>query len=227
MEVDADLVPLDSLSIQDEPSRLVEKDETSTASTVPAEKDEQSSAVSFGSSEREGKTINALGTDASMHADPCTKARRAFEKLKKEVAELGKVYSNAVNYDEPRHVRAEKRKLFEEAQHELEASRRTWRLMFPTRLEFFSDQEIEEAKRQAVALQEKSRKTLIVPKALPALQLVGMIKHNDHQEVHTSAAAFISAFEVELETYGLTAEENWRRLLPRCLSSSQKLWLTE
>lgn len=227
MDVDADLVPLDTLSIQDEPSRQTGKDVTSTVTSNPTEKDEQSSAVSFGSSEREGKSINGLGTDASMHADPCTKARRAFEKLKKEVDELGNAYSNAINYDEPIHVRAEKRKLFEEAQLELEASRRTWRLTFPTRLEFFSDQEIEEAKRQAVALQEKSRKTLIVPKALPALQLVGMVKHNDHQEAHTSAAAFISAFEVELETYGLTAEENWRRLLPRCLSFSQKLWLTE
>lgn len=219
-------ITMDNLSINEDP-HMVEKDETSAtnASSSAAEKGEQPTA--YANSEHVPSSALSVGTDASKHADPCYLARKAYEKLKEEVAILESSYTAAINNGLAFSERIKKRKELEEAQCELEASRQAWRRQYPTRLEFYSKDEIDEAKRRNAALKEKSKKALVVPKALPALQLTGMPKWDDQRDTHTSAAAFLGAFEVELQTYGLNAEEEWERLLPRCLSYTQNLWLKE
>lgn len=83
-------ITMDKLSINEDP-HSVEKDETSTTSaSFSAEKGEQPTASA--NSEHVASSALSVGTDASKHADPCYLARRAYEKLKEEVAILESGY---------------------------------------------------------------------------------------------------------------------------------------
>ncbi|KAJ8651230.1 hypothetical protein O0I10_013305, partial [Lichtheimia ornata] len=138
-------IPMKDLSINDN-DNMVEKDENSaTTASSSAEKGKQPAANA--NSEHVPSSACSVGTEASMHADPCYMARRAYEKLKEEVAILEASYTAAINNGLAHHEIIKKRKELEEAQCELEASRKACRRQYPTCLEFYSKDEIEEAKR--------------------------------------------------------------------------------
>lgn len=158
---------------------------------------------------------------AAKPTDPrIRKALDAYQKMKSDVEAIEQAYNDVAAEDSIASDEKKKRLTkLKEAQAHLEESRQAWRNQHPTRLEFLSKEEVE------IEKQRRANRTVIVPKDLPVLQLAGGYKWNPRKVVHNSAAAFIRAFERELNAHGPDPENDWKRLLSRSLNDPQYLWL--
>lgn len=154
------------------------------------------------------------------------KALEAFAKMQADVEKLEHVYNDVALCDdvEPAEKQRKREELIK-AQDGLEDSRKIWRKQHPQRLEFLS---LEESEQERQRHQARERTELhVVPKDLPVLQIAGGYKWHPQKVVHNSAAAFVRAFERELEAHGLPIEKHWERLLSRALNDPQYLWLKD
>lgn len=115
------------------------------------------------------------------------------------------------------------------AQERIDKYREACKKRYPTRLEFYTWDEIEQCNRQfnlACRNSEgSSKEDHYVPKDLPVLQVVGSDKWHPNKAVHLSAEMFLRAFTKELKSCGLDVRKHWNRLLPKCLNDAQNLWL--
>lgn len=93
---------------------------------------------------------------------------------------------------------------------------------YPGRIEFYTWEEVHQQKQAP----NNHSNDHIVPKELPALQCIGGDHWHPTKALHLSTEMFARAFENELNAAGLDYDKHWRRLLPKCLSDAQNIWLT-
>ena len=153
-----------------------------------------------------------VGSIHSMHADPVRVALEACKELEESRIKAGNAFTlaTAKTSNATASEKNELKKEFNDITLELKQAKAIWHSMYPTRLEFFSQEDMERVRQEEAA--KKTRAPIIVPKDLPALQLPGMKQWEPSKVVHDTAAAFIRAFKKEVKAYHLVPEEEWERL---------------
>lgn len=186
-------------------------------------------------SENRDKDKGANEAEATMHdamvTSPPSQERLAIntlEDLKRKCHQREQEFNVAVQeQDDEDQERALEN--LTAAQERVDRYREVCKKRYPTRLEFYTWDEIEQRNRQfnmaCRNAEGSSKEDHYVPKDLPVLQVVGSDKWHPNKAVHLSAEMFLRAFTKELKSCGLDVKKHWNRLLPKCLNDAQNLWL--
>lgn len=171
--------------------------------------------------EREEITITKNTNDSPLAA-----ALNTLHKLKMQADHKDALFQETVINDKPQEEQANAMRAAESAQEKVDMYRRLCSKKYPLHPQF----QMQPNTLDVISNTEqdgKQKDSHIVPKELPALQIVGNEKWNPMRKMHLSTEMFLRAFVKELQSCGLKPEDHWQRLMPKCLDDTQSLWLDD
>ncbi|KAI7873433.1 hypothetical protein K492DRAFT_223949 [Lichtheimia hyalospora FSU 10163] len=180
----------------------------------------------------------AVNNDQSLNSDqeneiqkfiinsPLAAAISTLHKLKTQADHKEAIFQQLVSDNKPQDEQMNAMRAAENAQEQVDKYRRFCHKKYPQHPQFHMEINTSSAHTNTQQ-DDKQKDSHIVPKELPALQIVGNEKWNPMRKMHLSTEMFLHAFVKELRSCGLKPEDHWQRLMPKCLDDAQGLWLDD
>lgn len=204
------------------------QDQNSTTPAPTASRDESQQPMQDNMRRLSLNDNNNMDVDEEPTSDQaaCQEAIDGMQELDNQIQEKIAAFHAAIKGKQSAKKQTDAFKELADIRERAETYRQICQEQFPTRSEFFVREDNQRGQQQQQVTSYNSQDH-VVPKELPALQCIGSERWHPAKAQHLSTEMFARAFENELNAAGLDHDKHWRRLLPKCLSDAQNIWLAD